>query len=135
MKVRHFGFLHTSCAISPPHPVPHDLAGLPHPFHANSACTPASASRLLPNLWRTDATRHAPLDLQPGFCRYQLRGATWTQSSLFGRGSKPQRHPCGLCTPSSGRGLCMTGSKPTTETLKRCRFPLLTPTRRCRLMG
>jgi hypothetical protein len=30
--------------------------------------------RLVPNVWRPDASGHAPMDLHQGVCRYQVRG-------------------------------------------------------------
>src|SRR5262249_30337350 len=76
MKVRHFGFLHASCAIPPAtirlmigqaHPLDDPLPPRP---------PPATARGPLSDLWRTDARHPASMDLSQRLCRYRLKGIT-----------------------------------------------------------
>ena len=68
MKVRHFGFLHASCAVPLATIRLPDRAGTPQRGPAAAAQAPATARGPLSDLWRTDARRHAALDLPQGLC-------------------------------------------------------------------
>jgi Putative transposase len=68
VKIRHFGFLHASCAI--PLATIRLMIMLGHPMGgpADIAKAPATTCGPLSDLWRTDARRHACVDLTPGLC-------------------------------------------------------------------
>jgi len=85
MKVRHCGFLHARCA-SPPDTL------CQMSLQADAERTPATARRLVLHVGRTDARRHAPVDLQQGFCRYRLRGTAWTGNARCDTVCNMQQH-------------------------------------------
>jgi hypothetical protein len=67
---------------------------------------------LMPDLWRTHAGRHAPVDPHQGLSRYGRSGRLLPGRSRYDTVRQPHRHPCGFLTPSGSTGQGRTGSKP-----------------------
>jgi hypothetical protein len=68
VTIRHFGFLHARCAI--PLATIRRMIMLGHPMgdQPTSQTPPATTCGPLSDLWRTEARRHACVDLTPGLC-------------------------------------------------------------------
>jgi hypothetical protein len=81
MKVRHFGFLHASCAVPTHTPRRMILQGYPIPFQPTQIVPPKTLRRQMSYLWRPDASCHASVDLRRGVYRYQLRVTALTENA------------------------------------------------------
>src|SRR5207244_1367516 len=71
------------------------------------------ACRLGPNVWGTEAWRHAPGDLPQGVGRSRLRGTTGIGNARCDRVCHLPRPPCVLITLSGITEQLRTGSPPT----------------------
>jgi Putative transposase len=110
------------CPPSRDHPPP-DRARTAHGGPTQAERIPATACRLVPSLWRTEARRHAPLGDHRDVGCYRLRGATRPGNARCKTVCHLPRHPCVHILPSAYQGPLMAGLPPAPETHNRFCVP------------
>jgi len=111
-KVRHVGFLHASCAMSPATIRLMMVQGHPSEDQPPPRKPPLPRVARCPTCGAPMGVVDASLDLPQGLCRYRLSGMAWALTLVLRYGVAHARHPCAHKPTSGHTRWLMPGTPP-----------------------